>query len=415
MNTKFIAAGLAGLAIGIAAATLFFKIPPNGGEHDHTQMAMPPAAQDREILYWTDPMLPGFRSATPGKSPMNMEMVPVYADAGADAAGTVTVPPGVRQSLGVRTAKVVRRDLAAVLDVPGAIMPAPASVTRVQLRAAGWVERLAPLAVGAVVTKGERLFDFYAPEIYAAKAEFATVMRFRDAGVAGSSENRLRLLGVPEDEIAALRAGKPASRVSAVTAPVDGVIDEIAVSEGAYVESSAAAMTIVDRSQAWARLDAPQTRAEGLRPGLRASVRTFGGGDTVHEGLIEAIEPRANDATRAVQVLVRLDGSGPALSFGAAVAGRIELAPLSGAMVLPPEALIRTGRENRVVLALGEGRFRSVVVGTGLETDDGIEIRSGLSDGDEVVVSGQFLFDSDSALRAAIDRLDAGASPGSAP
>lgn len=403
MNAKLIAVGLIGLAAGVAGTTLYLKGPSqDAAPHVHPQ---PEAAAGREILYWTDPMLPGFRSPTPGKSPMGMEMVPVYADAGATEAGVVTVPAGVRQSLGVRTAKVTRGDLKTEISAPGTITVAPTAIARVQVRAAGWVERLAPIAVGAPVAKGERLFDLYAPDIHAAKVEFAAVTRFGGGGIVAPAENRLRLLGVPDADIAALKGGAPATRTSAILAPIAGVVDELAVTEGTYLEPAAVALTLVDTAQLWALLAVPQSRAAGLAPGLAASIHAVGGGRG--DGVVDLVEPRADAATRAVAVRVKLTGPAPALRLGAAVEGRIALPGAAGATVLPAEALIRTGRENRVVLALGDGRFRSVAVETGLETDTGIEVRRGLTPGDEVVVSGQFLIDSDSALRAALARLDA--------
>jgi Cu(I)/Ag(I) efflux system membrane fusion protein len=418
MNVKLIAVGMAGLIAGIAGSTLYLQRQgQDQGATEHVHPQPQPAAAGREILYWTDPMLPGFRSATPGKSPMGMEMVPVYADAGgdADAPGTVTVPPGIRQTLGVRTAKAVVRDLAVEVVAPGSIEVAPAARTRVALRAAGWVERLAPLVVGARVEKGERLFDFFAPDIYAAKAEFAAVVRLGGVGQTKPAENRLRVLGVPEAEIAALKAGQPAAHATLVAAPVAGIVAEIAVGEGSYLEPGAAAIDLVDASRPWAVLAVPQSRIGAVVPGLAVAIRLAGDAAPVYDGVVDTLDPRAAEATRAVAVRVKLAAPDDGLRIGAVVAGRIALPAVAGALVVPPSAVIRTGREARVVRALGEGRFRAVPVEIGADTDDGVEIRAGLAAGDDVVVAGQFLIDSESNLRAAAERLELGAGGEGAP
>ena len=375
-------------------------------------------ASGRTILYYHDPMVPGRRFDTPGKSPfMDMMLSPVYTDGGAGAAGGVTVSPRLQQSLGMRTAVVAEGTLTSRISAVGSIAFDERDQATVQARAGGYVERLHVRATLDRVAKGQPLVDLYVPDWIAAQEEFLSLRRMRGTDLAplvDAARQRMRLVGMSDAQIALVeRSGRTQSHAT-LLAPVAGVVVELLAREGMTVAPGATLFRINGIGSVWAQAEVPESQAALLRPGARVQARSAAAPGTLLEGRVQAILPEVNAATRTLKARVELPNPGGRLVPGMFVQMQFADARAAPALLVPSEAVIRTGRRTLVVLAEDGGRFRSVEVEAGAESGGQTEIARGLRAGQRVVVSSQFLLDSEASLRGAEARLNAdpgGAAP----
>ncbi|MFS8137664.1 MAG: efflux RND transporter periplasmic adaptor subunit [Thermomonas sp.] len=375
------------------------------------------AAVKASPLYWYDPMQPDKHFDKPGKSPfMDMQLVAKYPEAGqanSDGVGEVRVNSATMQNLGIRTATVEVGALSAGAHVPGSIAWDQRATYAVSARANGVIERLYVRAPFEQVRKGQALAELIAPEWNAAAQEYLALGRAGSAdarSLQGAARNRLRVLGMDEGQIRNLRGGS--ARV-VLRAPHDGVVSQLDVREGQRVQAGMPLMTIVGLATVWVEAAIPQAQAAGIVPGTQvtASVSAFPG--ETFEGQVEALLPSVDAGNRTQMARIVLANPGQRLAPG--MFADLQFAGTAGASypLLPDEALIATGTDARVIVALGEGRFQPVRVTTGRSAVGRTEILSGLSGGERVVVSGQFLLDSEASLSGALDRLspDAPATP----
>ena len=374
-------------------------------------------ASGRKILYYRDPMVPGNRFDKPGKSPfMDMMLSPVYADGDGDAGG-VTVSPRMRQNLGLRTAEVTEGPLAAPLSAVGSIAFDERDQATVQARATGYVERLHVRATLDRVAKGQPLVDLYVPDWVAAQEEFLSVRRMRGTDLAplvDGARQRMRQAGMSDEQIRLVeRSGKAQPRTT-IVAPVSGVVVELLAREGMTVAPGATLFRINGLATVWAQAEVPESQSALLRPGTRVQARSAAAPGSVLEGRVQAILPEVNATTRTLKARVALPNPGGRLVPGMFV--QMQFADPRPAKVLqvPTEAVIQTGRRTVVVLAEQGGRLRSVEVEAGGESGGQTEIRRGLKAGQRVVVSSQFLIDSEASLRGVEARLNAEPAAGGA-
>ena len=402
----------AAIALGALAAAGY------GGyrfaQHRAMSMDLPPAAgasQDqsgKQVLYWYDPMYPQSKFDKPGKSPfMDMQLVPKYAGEAADA-GTVSISPRVVQNLGVRTAEARSGSLEQRFEAVGSIAYDERNVVQLQARAAGFVEKLHARAPLDPVAKGAPLVQILYPDWAGAQEEYLLLKKSESADarpLAQAARQRLLLLGMSEGEIAVVeRDGKPRPRIT-LSAPVSGVIAELGVREGMTVTPGMTLFRIVDLSTVWVNAEVPETQAALVRPGSRVTAQVAAYPGAKFEGKVGAILPEVNAATRTLRTRIELANPGTRLKPGMFAT----LTFSSGArqaVLVPSESVIRTGQRDVVILALGEGKFRAVPVEVGTESGGQSEIRKGLKPGDKVVLSGQFLIDSEASLSGATARLE---------
>ena len=362
----------------------------------------PASAADPEVLYWYDPMHPEVQFDAPGPSPfMDMALVPKYADA-ADGIG-VHIDPAMAQNLGMRTATVTRGRLSAGITAPGTVTEDEGRVTVITARAAGWVEALLIDGTGDVVTAGQPVARLYAPALESAQQELALARRLDDGPLIAAARARLRHLGLDDTAV----AGR-----TLIRAPAAGVVTHLAVRDGAEVGPGMPLMTVTDLRQVWVRADVPEAQAAGLARGQPVSVQVPGGGADTIAGQIDTVYPALDRDTRRVGIRLVVDNADLRLRPGMFAQVHFEGGTATPVLRVPSEALIRTGRRNTVIVAEGEGRYRPVSVTPGREVDGETEILDGLNDGDRVVVSGQFLIDSEASLSGAFHRM---ASDGDAP
>jgi Cu(I)/Ag(I) efflux system membrane fusion protein len=380
----------------------------------HVAPAAPSAAagaraeNGRKVLYWYDPMYPQQRFDEPGKSPfMDMQLVPKYADE-SPAAGGISINPRVTQNLGVRTAVVRTGTLDRRVEAVGTVAWNERGVVVLQSRTGGFVERLHARAPLDPVAKGAPLVELLVPEWAAAQEEYLALLKSELAGVEtlrAAARQRLVLLGMSEEAIGAVERERRVAPRFTLRAPVGGVIAALEVREGMSVMPGATLFRIVDLSTVWVNAEVPESLSAAVRPGTPVEARVAAWPGETFRGRVAAILPEISAETRTVRARIELANPGARLSPG--MFASLAFAPAAGRAVLlvPSEALIRTGTRTVVILAGENGSFRPVDVEAGGESGGDTAIVKGLAAGDRVVLSGQFLLDSEASLRAAFTRM----------
>jgi len=370
------------------------------------------AKTGKKVLYWHDPMVPGQKFDKPGKSPfMDMQLVPVYADSGGDETA-VAISPRMQQNLGVRTAEVKSGSLTSTVEAVGSVAYNERDVAVVQARSNGFLERLHVRAPLDPVRKGQPLAELYVPDWVAAQEEYLTAKRINAqsdskslAGLADAARQRMRLAGMSDAQIAAVEAGGKVQARVTITAPIAGVIGELTAREGMTVMAGAPLFRINGLSTVWVNAEVPEVAAAQVRPGNPVEARTPAVSGTVFKGKVSAILPEVNPATRTIKARIELANPGGQLVPGMFATVSFAPAARKDVLLVPTEAVIQTGKRSVVVVAQGEGKFAPVDVEVGVDSNGQTEIRKGLQAGQKVVISGQFLVDSEANLKASTTRM----------
>ena len=369
-------------------------------------------AGERKVLYWYDPMVPQQKFDKPGKSPfMDMQLVPKYADEGGDSAGsTVSISPQVVQNLGIRTAEAKMGALEPKLEAVGSVGWNERGVVLVQSRSAGFVEKLHARSPLDPVAKGAPLVEIFFPEWAGAQEEYLLLRRQSSPEakpLADAARQRLALLGMGAEDITQVeRDGKVLARFT-LRSPISGVIAELNVREGMTVMAGAPLFRIVDLSSVWVSAEVPEAQAAWLVPGSRVEARVPAYPGEVFAGRVGAILPDVNAVTRTLRARIEVANPGAKLKPGMFATLMLSSGRAPQAVLVPSEAVIRTGERSLVVLAEGDGKFRQQDVEVGIEMGGSTEVRKGLKAGDKVVLSGQFLIDSEASLKSGLSRMEA--------
>jgi Cu(I)/Ag(I) efflux system membrane fusion protein len=363
------------------------------------------ADNDREVLYWVAPMDANYRRDKPGKSPMGMELVPVYADAGSGDGKSVTIAPEVVQNLGVRTTVAERSRLWRGIDTVGYVDYDESKVSHIHLRTEGWIEDLVVQSEGERVTKGQRLFNLYSPELVNAQEEFVQALKAGNRGLIRASRSRLDALGIPASQIKRLEKDRKPSQTIPIYAPQDGVVSSLSVRDGMYIKPAIRIMSLADLSSVWLLAEVFERQADWVKVGQPAEVSLAFLPGRTWEGKVEYIYPSLDPKTRTLKARLRFANPDEALKPNMYANVKIYGGSRDDVVVIPLAALIRTGREERVIIARGEGRFESRPVRAGIESGDWVEIIDGVEPGESLVVSGQFLIDSEASLKASMLRM----------
>ncbi len=360
-------------------------------------------SDERQVLYWVAPMDPNYRRDKPGKSPMGMQLVPVYDDGGDGS--SITISPAVVQNLGVRTAIAEKTRLWRGIDTVGYVDFDESKLSHIHLRTEGWIEKLYVTSEGERVKKNQRLLDIYSPELVNAQEEYIQALKINNKGMLQASGNRLKAVGISPGQIKRLKKTRKAQQMIAIYAPQDGVVSTLPVREGMYIKPATRIMSLADLSSVWLLAEVFERQSDWVKTGHPAEVRLTYLPGRKWEGRVEYIYPSLDPKTRTLKVRLRFDNPDEALKPNMYANVKIFGGPKDDTIVIPVEALIRTGREERVVLALGDGRFSSQTVTSGIESGNWVEILQGISVGDKVVTSGQFLIDSEANLKASMARM----------
>jgi Cu(I)/Ag(I) efflux system membrane fusion protein len=364
------------------------------------------APQEREILYWVAPMDPNFRRDKPGKSPMGMDLVPVYADESVAGDG-VAINPTVVNNLGVRTEKAQRRPLWRRIEATGYVGFDETRISHINTRVAGWIGRLGVSAEGERVRRGDLLFELYSPELVNAQKEYLQVFQRGDARLLRGAEEKLRALGMIPSEIEKLKQRGSASENIKIVAPQDGIVATLGVREGMYIQPNTSIMSLADLSSVWLQAEVFESQAEWVAAGQAAEARLDYIPGAEFSGQVDYVYPVLDPVTRTLRVRLRFDNPDeqlkPNMYARVSIYGKLKPEALS----VPREALIPAPGRDRIVVAQGDGNFRVHEVLTGLESGAYVEIVAGLEEGASVVTSSQFLIDSEASLAGSIQRLEA--------
>jgi len=361
--------------------------------------------KEPEILYWVALMDPSFKSDKPGKSPMDMEMVPVYAqDIG--SGDVVTISSTVENNLGVRTATAKRGPLWRRIEATDYVGFDETRISHINIRTKGWITKLLVNAEGERVLKDELLFELYSPELVNAQKEYLQALRRGDERLKSGADEKLRALGMIRTEIIKLAHRGSASENIQVVAPQDGVVSFLGVREGMYIQPNTTIMSLADLSSVWLQAEVFESQADWVAAGQAAEARLNYMPGEVFSGQVDYVYPILDPKTRTLRVRLHFDNPGerlkPNMYAQVSIYGKLQ----PNALSIPLEALIRAPYRDRVVVSLGDGKFRVHEVMTGMESGEWVEIIAGIEEGDKIVTSAQFLLDSEASLVGSIRRLD---------
>jgi Cu(I)/Ag(I) efflux system membrane fusion protein len=374
--------------------------------------------------YWYDPMRPSQHFAEPGKSPfMEMQLVPkctappgasgaVGADpaiggsqSGGAAPGSIAVDSRVVQNLGLRLAKVEQGSFSRVVDTVGSVGVDEHRIEAVQVRQPGWVERLDVRAAGDSVRRGQLLAGIYSPDLLATQQELLIARGSNDSKLTEAARARLALFGLSEAQIARVEKADHAERRIDYYAPFDGYVMELGVRQGAAVQPGAMLFQLADLNSVWITAEVPEAQAAWLKPGDRAEVEVPALPGERFEGQVDYLYPELTQATRTLKVRVVVKNAQKHLRPGMFAAAHFHSMAQEHALTVPSESVIKTGTRSFVIVADDDTHFRPARVRVGAEQGGRSEILEGLTVGQNVVASGQFLIDSEANLRGAFDNL----------
>lgn len=411
------------LSVIAVAATLvigggaFYLGRSTSGHATAAASAAPASAPERKVLYWQDPMVPGQRFDKPGKSPfMDMQLQPVYADEASDSG--VKVSPQVQQNLGIRTAVVKRANVSSSFDAVGAVQFDERLSVAVQTRTAGYLERLTVRAPMERVTKGQALGTVFAPEWLGPLNEIGALRRSgASAELVAAARERTRAMSIPADLVRqAEEGGAPQARYTLVS-PASGVVAELGVREGVAVSPGMTLFRIAGLEKVWAVAEVPEAQAVRLTRGQKVTAALQADPSQKFTGTMQEILPQVSATTRTLQARFEVDNKGGQLVPGMLL--RLQVTgPVSARLVVPAEAIIRTGTRAVAIVRKENGTFEPREVKLGADLGEQLEVVEGLAEGDQVVASGQFLVDSEARLRSVLGSLSsaqAASAPASAP
>jgi membrane fusion protein, copper/silver efflux system len=372
---------------------------------------------------WTCPMHPSILEPEPGECPIcGMDLVPVEGGDGQESGAVVTIEPGVVQSMNVRVADVERRDLSRSIRTVGHLDYDQERMLSVTTRYSGFVERVFADAVGQEVREGEPLFEVYAPELVQTQQELLSALRYA-SGLEGASDEvrgraeqlvsaartRLSYWDVTPEQVAAIESSGEVMRTVRVLSPADGVImKRLHGLEGMAIRPGMDVIHVADLSSLWLTVEVFEQQIPWLAEGATATLRFDALPGEEIRGRVRFVEPEVSPVTRSLRLTVEVPNHGRRLRVGMYATAEFNPVVVRDAVVVPAQAVIRSGERDVVVIALGDGRFAPREVALGVQSDGVIQVLDGLDGTERVVTSAQFLIDSESNLRAAIDSLMAG-------
>jgi Cu(I)/Ag(I) efflux system membrane fusion protein len=367
------------------------------------------ASAEKEPLYWVAPMDPNYTRDKPGKSPMGMDLIPYYGDDGSgpdEGKGTIRISSDVVNNLGVRTVKAKFKPLHTQIDTVGYVTYDEDRLVHIHPRVEGWIEKLYVKAIGDRVKKGQALYDIYSPELVNAQEELLLALDRKNKRLIIAAENRLVALQIPKQAVKELKKTRKVSQNITFYAPQQGVVENLNIREGFFVKPGATILSIGDLSEVWVEAEVFERQAAQVQTGTPLTMTLDYLPGQVYKGNIDYVYPTLDAKTRTVKVRIRFKNEHGEFKPNMFAQISIHTSADQDALLIPKEALIRTGNQDRVVLALGEGSFKSVEVKVGRFDSESVEILSGISDGELVVSSAQFLLDSESSKTSDFKRMN---------
>lgn len=387
----------------------------------------PQPAHERHILYWRAPMDPTYISDKPGKSPMGMDLIPVYEDEMSESPGVVNIDPGFVQKIGVQSVAVERTDIPHTIRTVGTFKYDDSQVHSINTKFEGWIEKAQVNYIGQEVEAGQRLFDIFSPQLVSTQEEYIQAVQYverlsnsgypevvaRAQSLVEAARQRLRYWDITDSQIDALvSSGKP-RRTLTVVSPVNGIViskmDQAL--DGMLARPGMNLYKIADLSTIWVDAEIYEDEIPWLRVGQRARIDVPNQPGRHYTGTIRYIYPFLNQSTRTLKLSIEMPNPRRSLRADMYADITLDVPSARGVLAVPEEAVLRSGQRDVVVLDVGGGTFQVRVVTLGIHGNGLWEVRDGLFEGNRVVVSSQFLIDSESNLREAIRKLTAAPLP----
>lgn len=378
-------------------------------------------SKERKVLYWRAPMDPNYISDKPGKSPMGMDLVPVYAGEEESAsAHTIRIDPVTTQNMGIRTTTVRRGPLIKTIRTVGRVDYDEQLVTFVDTKFSGWIEKLDVDETGQHVDKGQLLFSVYSPELYAAQQEYLSAVqnlprleastfapaREEAAKLVEAAVTKLKYFDVSDEQIETLRETETIEKSLAIHSPATGIVTEKMALEGMYVKPGMRLYTIADLSRVWVYVDVYEYQLPWIRVGQRATMTLPYIPGERFEGQVVYIYPYLEQQTRVIKVRMEFENPALALKPGMYANVKLESELQRDALLIPRESYIDSGTRQVVFVDRGEGKFAPRDIQVGVEAEDGmVEVLYGLDEGEVIVTSGQFMLDAESKLKEAVAKM----------
>ncbi len=395
MNIKKIILPLLAFGLGVIATYGYVSIPQNSPE---------PMAENKP-LYWVAPMDANYRRDVPGLSPMGMELVPFYADEADSEPGTVKISASIENSLGVKVANVLKQDMHRNIQSAGFLQYDESSIQHYHVRVNGWLEKLYVTSVGDKIKTGQKLFDLYSPELVYAQEEYLAALQTNNKTLIQAALLKLRALGVSNKQVVSLEKNKKVRQTLTFYAVRPGYISNLNVRQGMYIQPQLEIMATGDLSSIWVIAEVFERQASWLEIAAPVEMKLAAFPHKKWQGKVDYIFPVLNSENRTVQARIVFENPDLKLKPNMFAELNIQVRPLNNAIVIPSEAVIYSSDMQRVVLALGNGQFRSTRVITGIQSMGFTQIIEGLEDGQKVVQSAQFLIDSESSINADLSRM----------
>ncbi|MCF6299574.1 MAG: efflux RND transporter periplasmic adaptor subunit [Proteobacteria bacterium] len=401
-NTKTL---ILGLILGIVL-TLIVNSMWGGAAVESTDQASKSA--ERKPLYWVAPMDPNYRRDKPGQSPMGMDLIPFYADGGGGAdegPGTIRISPDVVNNLGVRTEKAQMRSLHSEIKTVGYVQYDEDQLVHIHPRVEGWIEKLYVKAAGDRVEDGQVLYEIYSPALVNAQEELVLALDRKNQRLISAAKDRLHALQLPKFAINALIKSKKVKQNISFYAPQSGYVDNLNIRQGFFVKPGTTIMSIAKLDQVWVEAEVFERQAAQVKVGTPVTMSLDFQPGKHWEGKVDYIYPKLDAKTRTLRVRLRFENKDLILKPNMFTQVVIHIRNTEQLLLIPKQAVIRSGKSNRVVLALGEGKFKSIEVEIGILDDDYAQILSGLNVGERIVTSAQFLLDSESSKTSDFKRM----------
>jgi len=418
MNKSIIGVAIITLALGVGAGYwLATRSQPTTQEQQSAK-----AETERKPLFYRNPMNPEVTSPVPAKDSMGMDYVPVFADSGKSAkepAGTVRIDPVTVQNIGVRTALAERKTLSREVQSVGRVDYNEKLITRLHPKTEGWIGKLRVDETGEQVRKDEILLSIYSPQLVSSQEEYLLALNnmqtlknspFPDIrrgakNLLRSTRERLELLDVPEHQIRKLEKTRKVMKFLHIHSPFDGVVVKIGARDGQYVTPQTELYMIADLTNVWAYVDVYEYELPWIKVGDEAHMRLASLPGETYTGKITYIYPYLEAKTRTIKVRLEFKNPGMKLKPNMFADVNIHASKQVDAIVIPSEAVLRTGSRNAVFVVRGPGRYEPRDVKLGISADGLVQILDGVKEGEEVVTSAQFLIDSESKLREAAAKM----------
>lgn len=362
---------------------------------------------EQKVLYWVAPMDPTYRRDEPGKSPMGMELVPVYEDGNEqENTRTVKINPKVVNNLGVRTAIVKRETLWKRISTVGYIDYDETRIHHIHTRTEGWIERLKVRAEGEPVKKGQLLFELYSPPLVNAQEEYLQAIASGNKRLVEASKQKLSALGISNSQINKLKNNNKITQNIRFYAPQSGIVKKLGVREGMYIKPETEVISIANLDSIWLLAEVFERQAGWVKEGQIAEAKIPSMPGTVWKGVVDYVYPDLDPVTRTLRVRLRFDNPEESLMPNMYAHIVILSGEKNDVLSIPREAVIRGSDHDRVIVSLGDGEYKAQEVITGFESGEVIEIISGVREDEKVVTSAQFLIDSESNLKASLNRIE---------